>query len=88
MQGIVEWYHISAGLTEQIFTNPSINVNYINIIWFNDLLYFMAESHITIYTTEFLIVNFQRNNDRSIMSEIGKLNLLEQQNIQINACRL
>ena len=88
MQGIVEWYHISAGLTEQIFTNPSINVNYINSIWFNDLLYFMAESHITIYTAEFLTVNFQRNNNRSIMSEISKLNLPKQQHIQLNACRL
>ena len=48
----------------------------------------MGESHITIYTTEFLTVNFQRNNDRSIMSEISKLNLTNQQNIQINACRL
>ena len=48
----------------------------------------MAESHITNYTTEFLTVNFQRNNDRSIMSEISKLNLPKQQNIQINACRL
>ena len=75
MQGIIEWYHISAGLIGQILTNPSINVNYINSIWFNDLLYFMAESNITIYTTEFLTVNFQRNNDRSIMSEISKLNL-------------
>ena len=51
MQGIIEWYHISVGLTGQILTNPSININYINSIWFNDLLYFMAESYITIYTT-------------------------------------
>ena len=48
----------------------------------------MAESHIIIYTTEFLTVNFQRNNNKSIMSEIGKLNLLKQHNIQINAYRL
>ena len=75
MQGNIEWYHISAGLIVQILTNPSINVNYINSIWFNDLLYFMVESHITIYTTEFLTVNFQRNNDQIIMSEISKLNL-------------
>ena len=48
----------------------------------------MVESHITIYTREFLTVNFQRNNDRIIMSEISKLNLPKQQNIQINTCRL
>ena len=75
MQGIIEWYHISAGLTRQILSNPSIKVNYINIIWFNDLIHFMAESHITIYTTYFFTVNLQRTNDRNIMLEINKLNL-------------
>ena len=54
MQSIIEWYYISAGLTGQILANPSINVNYINSVWFNDLIHFMAESHITIYSTEFL----------------------------------
>ena len=48
----------------------------------------MAESHISIYTTDFLTVNLQRNNDRSIMSEINNLNLPKQQKIQLNACRL
>ena len=57
-------------------------------VWFDDLLHFMAESYITIYTTEFLTLHFQRNNDRSIMSEISKLNLPKQQNIQLNAYRL
>ena len=88
MQSIIEWYHISAGLTGQILSNPSTKVNYINSIWFSDLIQFMAESHITIYTTDFLTVNLQRNNDRSIMSEINNLNLPKQQKIQLNACRL
>ena len=48
----------------------------------------MAESHITIYTNDFLTVNLQRNNDGSIMSEINNLNLSKQQKIQLNACRL
>ena len=30
MQGIIEWYQLSAGLTGQILANPSINVNYLN----------------------------------------------------------
>ena len=88
IQSIIEWYQVSAGLTRQILSNPSIKVNYINSIWFNDLLYFMAESHIAIYTNDFLTVNLQRNNDRSMMSDINKLNLPKQQKIQINACRL
>ena len=88
MQDIIEWYHISAGLIGQILSNPSIKVNYFSSIWFNDLIHFMAESHITIYTTYFLTVNLQRNNDQSIMSEINKLNLRKQQKIQLNACRL
>ena len=88
MQGIIEWYQILVGLTGQRLANPSINVNYINSIWFHDLLHFVAEFHIIIYTTEFLIVNYQRNNDKNIMSAIGKLHLSKQHNIQINACRL
>ena len=32
MQSIIEWYHISADLTGQILSNPSIKVNYINSI--------------------------------------------------------
>ena len=88
MQSIIEWYHISAGITGQILSNPSMKVNYINSIWFNDLIQFMAKSHISIYTNDFLTVNLQRNNDRSIMSEINNLNLPKQQKIQLNACRL
>ena len=88
IQSIIEWYHISAGLTGQILANPSTKVNYINSIWFNDLLYFMAKSQITIHTNDFFSVNLQRNNDQSIMSEINKLHLSKQQKIQINACRL
>ena len=88
MQIIIEWYHISAGLTVQILSNPSKKVNYINSIRFNDLIQFMTESHISIYTTDFLIVNLQRNNDQSIMSEINNLNLPKHQKIQLNACRL
>ena len=76
------------GLIGKILANHLINVNYINIIWFYHLLHFMAESHITIYTTEFLTVNYQRNNDKSIMSNIGKLNLSKKHIIQINTCRL
>ena len=88
MQDIIECYQISEGLTEQIFVNYLINVNYINSIWFHDLILFMATSHINIYTTDFLTVNLQRNNDRSIMSEINNLNLPKQQKIELNACRL
>ena len=88
MQSIIEWYHISAGLSGQILSNPSKKVNYINSIWFNDLIQFMAEYHITIYTIDFLTMNLQRNNDRSIMSEINKLHFSKQQKIQLNACRL
>ena len=75
MQDIIECYQISEGLTEQIFANYLINVNYINSIWFHDILHFMAESNITVYTTEFLTVNYQRNNDKRIMSEGEKLHL-------------
>ena len=71
MQGIIEWYQLSAGLTGQVLANSSININYINSICLRDLLNFIAESHITIYTTEFLTVNYQRNNDKIIMSEVG-----------------
>ena len=88
MQSIIEWYHVSAGLTGQILSNPSKQVNFVNSIWFQDLISFMATSNIRIYTTDFFTVNLQRNNDRSIMSEINKLNLPKQQKIQINACRL
>ena len=64
MQCIIEWYQLSAWLTGQILVNPSINVNYINSIWLLDLITFMIESHIKIFTTEFLRVNYQRTNDK------------------------
>ena len=88
MQGIIEWYQLSGGLTGKRLENPSINVNYISSIWIRGLLNSMVESHSIIYTTEFLTVNHQRNNDKSIMSEVGKLHLSKQRNIQINAGRL
>ena len=70
----VSWFNEKI-IPEQIFANYLINVNYINSIWFHDLLHFMAESNITVYTTEFLTVNYQRNNDKRIMSEGEKLHL-------------
>ena len=73
MQGIIEWYQLSAGLTGQLLVNPSIKVNYVNIIWFQDLLNFMATSQIKLFTTPFLTANHQRKNDKRIMSEVSKL---------------
>ena len=46
MQGILEWYQLFAGLTEQILVTPSIKINYVNSIWLQDLLNFMDTSQI------------------------------------------
>ena len=86
MQGIIEWYQLSAGW--QILVNPSIQVNYVNSIWLQDLLNFMATSQIKIFTTTFLTANRQHKNDKSIMVEVSKMKSSKQSNIQINACRL
>ena len=88
MQDIIEWYQILAGLTEQILVTPSIKVNYVNSIWLQDLLNFMESSQISIFTTTFFTTTLQRENNKSIMSEVRKLNLCKQSNIQINACRV
>ena len=88
MQGSIEWYHIAAGLKEQILVTPFIQVNYVNRIWLQDLLNFMESSQISIFTTTFLTTTLQRKYGKSIISEVSKLNLSKQSNVQINACRL
>ena len=87
MQGIIEWYQISAGLIGEILVNPSNQVNYVNCIWFQDLIIFMATSQIKIFTVTFLTSNHQRKNDKTIMVEISKMKLSKQSNIKINTCR-
>ena len=88
MQEIIEWYQLLAGLIGQILVTPSIQVNYVNIIWLRDLLKFMATSQIKLFKTTFLTANHQRKNDKSIMAEVSKLYLSKQSNIQINTCRM
>ena len=88
MQGIIEWYQLPAGLIGQILVNPSTQVNYVNSIWIQYLIIFMATSQIKIFTTTFLTSNHQRKHDKSIMVEMSKIKLSKQNNIQINACRL
>ena len=88
MQGIIEWYQLSAGLIGKILVNPSTQVNYVNSIWLQYLLNFMGTSQIKIFTTIFLTANHQRKNDKSIMVKISKINLSKQSNIQINTFRL
>ena len=46
MQGTLEWYQLSAGLTEKILVTPFIKINYVNSIWLQDLLNFMDTSQI------------------------------------------
>ena len=84
IQEIIEWYQISAGVSSQILANPS-KVKYINRIWIQDLLDFMTEFQIKLFTTTFFAVNYQCQNDKCIMKEVGKLQLPKQKNIQLNA---
>ena len=81
MQCIIEWYQLSAGLIGQILVTPSIQVNYVNSIWLQNLLNFMAASQIKHFTNTFLTANHQRKNDKSIMAEVSKIHLSKQSNI-------
>ena len=72
------------------FTISNINPapNYINNVWFQDLIQFMVDNNIKTITQDFFCNRPQRNNDKCIMYEIIKQKLTIKQLIQINACRI
>lgn len=76
------------GIPGQILSNPFKKVNYINSIWIQNLLDFMEQFQIQIFTTTFFSINYQHQNDKCIMKEVCKLKWPKQKSIQLNACRM
>lgn len=46
IQIIIEWYHISAGLTGQILCNPTDQISYVSYVWFQDIINFLFKYNI------------------------------------------
>ena len=88
IQALIEWYQVSSGLPYPILSQPNPAPNYINNVWFQDLIQFMADNNIKIITQDFFCNRPQRKNDKCIMYEIIKQKLTINQLIQINACRI
>ena len=88
IQIIIEWHHISAGLTGQILSNLTHQTSYISCVWFQDIINFLFKYNIhdTIY--QFLTIKVQRMNDRCIMFELIQLQLTTEKLRQLNVCRL
>ena len=51
IQIIIELYHISAGLTGQILSNPTDQTSYVSSVWFQNIITFLFINniHVNIY---------------------------------------
>ena len=88
IRAIVDWHHLSSGISKSILQNPNQRFSYVSSIWFNNLLQFMAKNKITIVLANTLQFNIQRRNNKCIMDKLTRGSSSHNQLIQINACRL
>ena len=63
-------------------------MKHVNSIWFQDLIEIMSKYKIIIITEQFISIQIQQCNDKFIMNEMLRLNLLKQDKIKTNACWL
>ena len=84
IQIIIEWYHISKGLTGHILSNPTDQTLYVSSAWFQDIITFMFKNNIHVNTYQYFTLKAQIMNDRCIMYDLIQLKLTTTELIQLN----
>ena len=85
IQIIIEWYHISAGVTCQILSNSTDQISYVSYVWFQDTIKCLFRYNIQVNTYQFFIITVQRVNDRCIIFDLIQLYLTKEELIQLKA---
>ena len=88
IQSIIEWYQLTTGVEEPLLANRNKQINYRRSGWFQDIINFLYEDNISIFTKEFINIKNHRKNDKYIIGEILQLHLSRTSLIQINSCRI
>ena len=54
IESILSFYQLSAGTSRQVLEFPNERIDYVNSIWLNDLIQFMARNNIKIITRKYM----------------------------------
>ena len=50
IQSIIEWYQLTVGVGEPLLAKPNKQINYTSNVWFQDIIDFLYEHNISIFT--------------------------------------